>query len=370
MIAKKILPINPNPSIRTCIHHAYPTAIIESDLLANLSIRNEKVEAWETSIKNVKFSVNDNEVSFYQLEPGKAVCAFWRDLKLEEDIIIDVKYLKKRDFIRHIDIFVASDEIENELSLEDKSMGVRWNTYGYFKRKEMYAYDTNLYTFIRFARKDQMITCYASSDGKNWTTLFSSVIEENQYSKIGIDIDFGDDRYNDWKIMNYIQLLYNTSNEYKGISLDYYFFPRKNIDNSYMYYSNYLDTIYDNKTELADLFGSIHDMLHWNISHGYYVNMCLDEFYVPDRAKYQRGHYNHYNLFYGYDDEEKLYYIMGYGKKGSPIISTIPFSMISYEIINNENIVRYKYAINEITHFEFDIKRLMLCPSQLDLIQI
>ena len=137
-----------------------------------------------------------------------------------------------------------------------------------------------------------------------------------------------------------------------------------------MYYSNYLDTIYDNKTELADLFGSIHDMLHWNISHGYYVNMCLDEFYVPDRAKYQRGHYNHYNLFYGYDDEEKLYYIMGYGKKGSPIISTIPFSMISYEIINNENIVRYKYAINEITHFEFDIKRLMLCPSQLDLIQI
>ena len=232
MIAKKILPINPNPSIRTCIHHACPTAIIESDLLANLSIRNEKVEAWETSIKNVKFSVNDNEVSFYQLEPGKAVCAFWRDLKLEEDIIIDVKYLKKRDFIRHIDIFVASDEIENELSLEDKSMGVRWNTYGYFKRKEMYAYDTNLYTFIRFARKDQMITCYASSDGKNWTTLFSSVIEENQYSKIGIDIDFGDDRYNDWKIMNYIQLLYNTSNEYKGISLDYYFFPRKNIDNS------------------------------------------------------------------------------------------------------------------------------------------
>lgn len=90
MIAKKILPINPNPSIRTCIHHAYPTAIIESDLLANLSIRNEKVEAWETSIKNVKFSVNDNEVSFYQLEPGKAVCAFWRDLKLEEDIYNDV----------------------------------------------------------------------------------------------------------------------------------------------------------------------------------------------------------------------------------------------------------------------------------------
>lgn len=355
---KCILPINSNPSVRTCIHHAYPTAIIESELLVRLS-SNDSLTMWEEWNDNTNTSFSEGGVEIFQNNHGEASAALWRDLRKEEDIIVHVDYFKKRDFVRNVDIFLSGDEVLDEISLEDKTMGVRWNSYGYFNQKDMYFHDTEKFVFIRLMARSGLISCFGSADGKKWEELFSKEYDEAKYSKIGLHVYCGDDRYYEWKYMNYIQLIYNSSNEYKGISLDYYFFPRKNVDNSYMYYINYLDTVYSKISETEDIFESIHQMIHWNIYHSYYVNICMDEFYVPQRAKYKRGHYNHYNLIYGYDDEAERYYVMGYGPNGSPIISELPYSAFLENLISDDKIVKYKYATNEVIHYEFSIEKLI-----------
>lgn len=159
--------------------------------------------------------------------------------------------------------------------------------------------------------------------------------------------------------MNFIQLLYNGSNPYKGICLDYYLFPRKNIDNSYGYFLNFLDTHYDSLYDALDCFKSIHEYIRWNIRHMYYVNVRLDEFYVTERSAYRREHYDHYNLFYGFDDGKRVYYIMGYGKKDTPVVSELPYEVLDGEIKIGTDLVRYKYSTNEVTLLKFNLKMVI-----------
>lgn len=175
---------------------------------------------------------------------------------------------------------------------------------------------------------------------------------------IGIHVYSGIDQYDVWKKMNFIQLLYNETSPYKGIWLDYYLFPRKNVDNSYMSFPNFLDTYYDTTYEALDCFETIHEYIKWNIEHFYYVELCLDEFYVMERSMYQKKHYPHYNLFYGFDDHLRVYYIMGYGCNSKPVVSQISYDIFEQNLIVSEKIIKYRYRGNEINRLEFNIQSI------------
>jgi hypothetical protein len=114
---------------------------------------------------------------------------------------------------------------------------------------------------------------------------------------------------------------------------------------------------YEILNEDLNRFGSIHDLLHWNISNSYYVNLSLDEYYVPERPDYQQNSFPHFNLFYGYDDEERVYYILGVGEGSKPVISKLPYDILEEKnIITSQYLVRYKYEPNRISEIQFNIK--------------
>jgi len=364
IIMINILPINEKPSIITCIHHAYPCAIIESKELAIVSVNNFLSYKWNYKTYDTAIQFNDGVIKI--LEDGKGEntnAVLWRKCEELDEMLINVEYIKVSNFTRYIDIFLFHNDLENEILKEDKTCGIRWNPYGYFIEKNMYSFDTNLYTYIKLCLQKTYIECYASKDGDTWEYIDQKDLPQIYIDKdlnIGIHIYCGKNQFRVWKYMNFIQLIYNESNPYKGIYLDYYFFPRKNYDNSYFYFSNFIDTHYDLLYDALDCFPSIHEYLQWNIKHLYYVNLCLDEYYVVDRKAYKKYHYNHYNLFYGFDDNKRIYYIMGYGMNSTPVISEISYDVLNYNnIITSANIVRYKYLANQVTELKFSIKPII-----------
>lgn len=354
-----VLPINDKPSIITCIHYAYPCAIIESKELCILSIDNLSSKAWNEANDETLIIMKDDEIRVIQKETSSNIHALlWRECNQVDEVTIKVSQIKVHK--KYIDIFLFADDLSDQMESEYKLCGVRWSLPGYTIQGKQFDYDTYLYKYVKLFKDHMYITCYGSIDGEEWTYLDKRKIPDKykgEKLKVGLDISFGQDRYNEWKYMNFIQLTYNEFNQYKGIILDYYFYPRKYYDNSFSFFGTYLNTYYDILYEDMNKFESIHDLLHWNISNLYYVNICLDEYYVPERFSYQKQSYSHFNLFYGYNDEERVYYILGYGANSKPVISKLPYdNMEQKNVITSQYLVRYKYEPNCISEIRFNIR--------------
>lgn len=50
------------------------------------------------------------------------------------------------------------------------------------------------------------------------------------------------------------------------------------------------------------------------INSGYYMNIAVDEYYLPHKAKYRKNHFIHFVLIYGYDNNECKVKTVGYGE--------------------------------------------------------
>lgn len=357
------LPINEKPSLVTCIHYAYPCAIIESKELAIIEINNYEQEIWNYETSNTSVCIEEETIKI--LEDSSEITTdtvIWRCCKDNDELILNIGYEKENDFSRYIDIFLFTDDLHSELKREDKSCGLRCNPYGYFIEKQMYFFDTKLYRYMKINITEDDMICYTSSDGIVW-----NMIDHIEYKptfpleqlKIGIHIHNGTNQYNIWKKMNFTQLVYNENNIYKGIWLDYYLIPTKNYDNGYSCYMNFLDTYYDLLSDALDCFSTIHEYIQWNIRHFYYVSILLDEYYIKNRKAYQTCHYQHANMFYGFDNTEKVYYIMGIGKNSTPVIDKLPYDVLEKNIVLSENIIRYKYSTNKVGRLTFNIKILI-----------
>ncbi len=359
-MSKCVLPICEKPSVITSIHHAYPCAIIESRQVLDMDIMNFEKYTWDIKRINTELKVENNNVRLFEQEMGENVsCVFWRECFDDDEVVIRINHVKVFDFSRFVDVFLF-DDLERELDKEDKTEGIRWNPYGYFIKKDMYSFDTRQYVYVKLKRTGGNLFAFASKDGTDWEAVAEVLQENNKKRKyVGIHAYLGRDAFDSWKAMNYVQLVYNSQNPYKGIHLDYYLFPRKNVDNSYMGYASFLDTKYDYLFEVLDCYGSLYNFITKSIKHRYYVVICLDEYFVKDRPSFRKKNYNHYNMVYGFNDEERVYYLMGYGRGNVPVISSISYDDLCIEHVTSEFISRYRYNTNDVTKYEFN--KQVLC---------
>ena len=152
---KLILPINEKPSIISGIHYAYPCAIIESRKLVEISLMNSD-ESFSTYLSNVEVDFQNRKIFINQVTNKDMDAILYRDCADEDEITICVDYIKPFTKDRYVDLFVCSGEEKNiriEKELEDKTCGFRWNQYGFFLKKKMFAYDTKKYKYIKMKKK-------------------------------------------------------------------------------------------------------------------------------------------------------------------------------------------------------------------------
>jgi hypothetical protein len=197
--------------------------------------------------------------------------------------------------------------------------------------------------FLKLSLFDKNTLFYYSFDMESWILCYETDMPINMSLDdlyIGVKVELSDENmYYNWVYSNYIQVMLNNGwvDNPDNISLDYYVAPQKN----YNYYTvhNLLDFKYENPKLILNYVSDIIDYIVYQINYKYYVEILLNEKYIPNRNAYNKYDYNHTNLIYGYDEDKKILYIMGFNKLGKPELSEI-----SYDIFNVAYNTSYTYA--------------------------
>lgn len=110
------------------------------------------------------------------------------------------------------------------------------------------------------------------------------------------------------------------------------------------------------------------ELIRDKIKEGWYVYICIDEFYIPERDAYQKEHFIHDCLVYGFDDFKKEFHIIGYNDKEMYQDSRVSYIQIKdseprYWICCIKKSEQYKFLL-DINKIYIDFKRyLNLMPE-------
>lgn len=95
--------------------------------------------------------------------------------------------------------------------------------------------------------------------------------------------------------------------------------------------------------EILETFGSdLNKQVCGIIDQGYYVDIFVDEFYIPEKNPYNEFHIPHSNLIYGYDAEKRVYLHQGFDKSWSYRRFTIPFDALQNSFVEGSGLSTLK----------------------------
>lgn len=159
-----------------------------------------------------------------------------------------------------------------------------------------------------------------------------------------------------WFYSNYIQLLCNT--EFKGNFFDFFTLCCILEGNPW------IDSIYPgipwiNRNSIEGYVIDqcnldIHDLIINSINQSNYIVTFLDEFFTPNRTDYQRKHFFHENLIYGYNLKEKTYDILGFNDLRNFDKSKISFQALEQSV--KSGIVNLSYNPIKLLKVRSDFK--------------
>lgn len=349
-----ILPINEKPSLTSYVQHSYPNAIIQSRELLTLSVNKMDNYQWKAIDNDIGYKIEDEKLCLYEKSEYRKDMDFYiqRVCQNKEEIIFKIDYTKRTCNLEYIELYLSFRGID-QFTEKENIYSIKWNQYDININDILYKYDMMQYIYYKVERRDEKIIAYVSVTGDAWEAVGENINLEIDYSAvyyIGIHAYIGKNQYITWKNMNYLQLFYNEVDT-NGVWLDYYIFPRKGYDASYNCYCQFLDTIYENLDKHLEVFKDIHQYIKWNIDQKYYVNICLDEYFIDGRKAFNNKHYYHYNLFYGYDDKKSVYYVIGYNN-GKIVTSKISYDRFQSKIIIGNSIVKYYFRISDDIVFD------------------
>lgn len=359
-----ILPINSDPAVIAYGHHAYINAILGNDDLLCVIIQDSAQYEWKEFVTDTELHWKEDILSIRRKNHGLNTEGFlYRACEDEDELVVNIKYFQTINTNAMMNLIISGgDLVEGEHKGKDiYRLGL--TKYGCFLtwKDKTLPYDNEgrrEYTWLKVTRRNREVESYISEDGTSWRLINQEeIFPDADYDQleIGINFNFGEDQYYSWLYMNYVQLVYDAKDLVGQVYLDYYMYPSKNYYYGYHYASQFLDIEYEKAKDILDLYGSLKNYINWCLKHFYYVSVCFDEFYLPERPSYYREHFFHHNLVYGYVEETKEYLLLGYHIK-------IMTSRISEQELEKMTIsmeapfIRYKYDPNfEALHF--NVKR-------------
>ena len=134
------------------------------------------------------------------------------------------------------------------------------------------------------------------------------------------------DAYLPWLYSTHIQLF-----NFPGEELKFYTHPlctRHEVRHLYFQACPFLDVQTIDRRVLGL---GIEDFVPWItscIDRGYYVQIDVDFFYLPDRPHYQQHHFIHEVLVSGYDTEDRTLVLSGFDEQGGYAVSRVPFDVV------------------------------------------
>ena len=108
------------------------------------------------------------------------------------------------------------------------------------------------------------------------------------------------ENYKEWlkQYMIHVVLLFNES------YTNFYYFDEK-----------FEDSMFIKGKQYKELPFNIVKYIKEQIKGGLYVNVHLDEYYLSKKDRYEKSHFVHENLIYGFDDDKKVFMAFGFTKR-------------------------------------------------------
>lgn len=148
----------------------------------------------------------------------------------------------------------------------------------------------------------------------------------------------GADRsYKNWVYSNMIQMYY--INERDSFNISYFYLGRDPNPIAYIPLLIYQQI---HKQLLKNMQGNAIKFLHSMIDDGNYITCLMDEYYIPGRKSYQKKHFAHGVMIYGYDDEKELVCVAGYGVNGhfnNQVISYTDFENAFWNVTREDDYI-------------------------------
>ena len=142
--------------------------------------------------------------------------------------------------------------------------------------------------------------------------------------------------YLPWFYSQHIQLYFAKTQIQKGIpKLDFYRPPNNRLLPAPLLETRWLD-----RYLISIVNEDIVQFVIKYIDKDYYIQLYLNEFYMPDRSNYKNKKNIHETLIHGYDLYDETFNIVGYNKRGQYVSSKLKFS-------------DFKEAYMKIDHLDF-----------------
>ncbi|MCL2717761.1 MAG: BtrH N-terminal domain-containing protein [Lachnospiraceae bacterium] len=165
----------------------------------------------------------------------------------------------------------------------------------------------------------------------------------------------------EWIYSGYVQLVFQTPElcSYQPLK----FFKISPSGKSWDPMISWFNTYSITKKMAKSLNLKIIDLMRNSIDMGYYVNIHLDEYYLPHANPYKSFHYTHITLIFGYDDEKMIFYALSYNFKGD--FNNVEINYYDLEISyegegdTNQQALIELWEWREHYGYNFSVKRLL-----------
>lgn len=184
-------------------------------------------------------------------------------------------------------------------------------------------------------KKDSLLTIQYSYDRMHWIEVYKADVDLEGINEVGVCISpkvnpFFYDFY-----ISHIQLCYTSDNMIIAPHFDYY----------ERYFSKMLPAMQVPMGMIGISDEKVVNYFTGLIAQGYYINMGVDEFYIPGRDDYGKRHHMHVNFLYGFDKAKGVFQLIGFDRflKFSEITFENFFLGIQREVSKGTKINVYKY---------------------------
>lgn len=340
MKKKVVLPIIKNVPVYTYSYYAYPLSIIAAeervgDCVVKFEVADYDKHQWTEQLDTFRIVYDENCFELYTRNPykGELNGVISRPLEMVDAIRVRIYYQQYTCPWGAINLFI-DDAPEMELKLGDDDYLYRL---GFFNREGIYfrvnnqpkKLNINQQWFpvdLMLCRDKEIVEAYLC-DGEMRYLLCQTVLRETgrDILKIGIQIKENENTYYHWLYRNFIQISCDVTDVNRPI--DYLY----SVERNWRFDSiNYFITSNETPLHLINEYGVLR-FIKECIDEGKYLELLLDQYYIPERTEFHCIHYLHQNLIYGYNDHDKIFYLLGYTNNGKLSGMQVSYSDIKYQ---------------------------------------
>lgn len=364
----KKLPINMEADTRSCPQYLFLNTIINNKFtnineVAKIYINDFDKLDWSHYTRNSKFWIEENNIHFsrigFDFDSQKCI---YRKLSYNDELTFQIKYQQYTNrwdsIIAFIDINNTKERIDNYPQMRlvfgrycNGDLFIMSGEYYQLQKKEKYSKNE----WFKIKVVNGRIFIYLLYDNLEWS-LINEVknfkLTDDNNATIGLECCLLNNQYNKWMSNNFIQLYYNRNNPVK---LDYSGLIQR--DNRSYSINPFIKFSYIERDVLDSLKIKLIDYILSQLDTNKYIELWLNEKYIPYLAAYDKYDYIHESLIFGYDNKNKVFNLISF-LQGKPIQTTVSYDNISkaWESVNDNNRDLTSFAFQpDIEIYELDI---------------